>query len=229
MSDTYTCLIHIGKTGGTFIKASILNSLDQPKAKAPQILPNNLVLLGHQSLKKTETLYGENHKFAFVFRDPTERFISGFYSRLRMGQPARFVPWDSKEAAAFSHFESANNLAEALSAKDDKIKTAALAAMNGIRHLRRGYAYHFGSNISHFKTQCETRLTCCIDLKNLDGCHDDFLAKLGISTPQNINPKPFQRHQKHDTSLTPLAQKNLREHWHLEYSYYDVFKNYELK
>ena len=82
-------------------------------------------------------------KVIFCLRDPISRFVSGFYSRLRQGQPRYFVRWSADEEIAFRHFDTPNRLALALSSTDDEERIRAEQAMQGIVHVKDGYARWF--------------------------------------------------------------------------------------
>jgi len=56
----------------------------------------------------------KENKYFFSIRNPASRFISGFYSRKRKGQPRIYSEWSDHEIVAFQKFEHANELAEDL-------------------------------------------------------------------------------------------------------------------
>jgi hypothetical protein len=74
----------------------------------------------------------------FSVRRPETLFVSGFNSRLRAGRPEYDFPWSPEERAAFSVFDSPNELAEALSADDGRLRASAKSSMEAIRHVRSG-------------------------------------------------------------------------------------------
>src|SRR5688500_5801391 len=115
------CLLHIGKTGGTAMKALV----DAHKQVHPDA---DIHVFPHE-----DTLRELCHRFptamvGFFVREPLQRFISGFNSRLRQGQPRYRSLWSPDEEKAFSRFPDANALAEALSSPDTERKDAAEAA-----------------------------------------------------------------------------------------------------
>jgi len=224
------CLIHVGKTGGTYIKDIIRHATGTAVAREPQIINDNLVLLDHKTLTETANIYGEDYRFAFVFRDPTERFISGFYSRLRMGIPDRKVIWSAREAAAFAFFKTPNDLAEALYCDDAYTMSAAHYSMNAIRHLHRGYEFHFGKQ-TRFAVHKQDKIVTCIDLKNLDINIRPFLNQIGIEQinidiDQHSKMRTITDHSKH---LSELARISLKEFWKSEYDFYELFQKLEKK
>ena len=130
--------LHIGKTGGSAYKAALRDYLRTPCA--------NIILQGHRiSLDKIPS--GE--KVVFFLRDPVSRFISGFYSRQRKGQPRYNSEWNQREKAAFEKFETPNQLACALADESE----AAIEAMKGIQHLK-----HFSNwyvSLEYFQTRVQ--------------------------------------------------------------------------
>ena len=126
--------LHVSKTGGTAIKHVLKSHLTTPEFA--------IVLHGHRhTLRDVPT----GDKVIFCLRDPISRFVSGFYSRLRQGQPRYFVRWSADEETAFSHFDTPNRLAVALSSTDDEERMRAERAMRGIVHVKDGYAKWFES------------------------------------------------------------------------------------
>jgi len=121
--------LHVSKTGGTAIKHVLKLHLATPEYA--------IVLHGHrQTLRDVQ----KGDKVIFCLRDPISRFVSGFYSRLRQGQPRYFVRWSADEEIAFRHFDTPNRLALALSSADGEERTQAEKEMRGIGHVKDGYA-----------------------------------------------------------------------------------------
>lgn len=123
-------VLHIGKTGGTAIKAAL-------KAHAGKFR-----LHGH-SVRLCDCAAGE--LVFFSLRHPVDRFVSAFNSRLRKGLPRYFYDWSAGEAAAFQHFRCANELAEALSSHNPLRRHRARTAMRTIRHVKTPLEYWLGS------------------------------------------------------------------------------------
>lgn len=132
------CILHNRKTGGTALKEVI----DLQKQRTPQI---NVTCFGHAMTLPQLVKDHPNAKAIFFIRHPVSRFVSGFYSGLRQGQPRYHFPWSSAEAKAFARFTTANQLAEALSDSSLFERRAATAAMKSIRHVRHTYLDFLGS------------------------------------------------------------------------------------
>ena len=118
-------MLHIGKTGGTAAWFALQSAA----------LPANVRLLKHRhGVKLPDIPAGES--VLFFVRDPITRFISGFYSRQRKGQPRYYFEWSEDEATAFAEFSSPGELAESLTT--DRRQTA-VAAFHSIQHVSDSY------------------------------------------------------------------------------------------
>lgn len=116
--------LHIGKTGGSAIKAVL--------SKNPVTAKFLLTIHEHHvSLKNIPS--GE--LVVFFLRDPISRFVSGFYSRQRKGQPRYYSEWNAEEQLIFSTFHTPNQLACALADGSHEHHLLALAAMQHVEHL----------------------------------------------------------------------------------------------
>ncbi len=182
--------------------------------------PNKTILAGsdyfiqlhNHSVTLRDVPSGE--KVIFFLRDPVTRFVSGFNSRKRYGQPRYNIPWTRAEAAVFNRFESANALAEALSSPDTGVKEAATRAMRDIQHSKLSFSFWLVS-----KTYLISRLEDVFFIGFQERLETDFeLLKMKLSLPQSIHlPQgDVQAHRSPDTLdifLSPLAIANLRN-WH---------------
>jgi hypothetical protein len=126
-------MIHVGKTGGTAIKAALSG-----------LSPEKLRFVLHPHRITLADIPNGNPCFFFV-RDPMSRFVSGFFSRQRQGRPRYDIPWNDDERVAFTCFETPNALALGLSSPVDARRRSAEAAMRGIRHVKDHYWHWFGN------------------------------------------------------------------------------------
>jgi Sulfotransferase family len=119
--------LHVGKTGGTAIKRALRKAglADTPYG------PIEL----HVHAFRMCDLPPDDHVF-FCVRDPLTRFVSGFNSRQRKGQPRRYNEWTPGERRAFEVFPTPQQLAIALASADEQERKLAEGAMRHIRHLR---------------------------------------------------------------------------------------------
>ena len=194
-------LLHIGKTGGT----SLTNMLQDIESKKYiiKIHPHEF------SLKEVP----KEDAAVFFLRYPLDRFVSGFYSRKRKGQPTYNVPWNSAEELAFTLFETPNSLAEALSSDDEAIKTDAIKAMKGIRHVN-----------SHFKDWLVETDYLKSHQKQLffigfqEHFNEDVKTLYQKLTGKTWNQEVIKSHQtslSEDKNLSELAKENL-SNWYRE-------------
>ena len=117
-------LLHIGKTGGTAVK-SVLRGNENSG--------DYTIILHEHGFELKNVPLGE--KVVFFVRDPVSRFVSGFYGRQRQDLPRHDAPWTPGEEVAFRRFKTPNELALALSADDEELRTAAVDAIRVISHL----------------------------------------------------------------------------------------------
>ena len=78
--------LHIGKTGGTAMKYVL--------SQYPVGSRYAICLHGHR-VRLCDIPKGDS--VIFAVREPISRFVSGFYSRKRQGQPRLFSPWSQNE------------------------------------------------------------------------------------------------------------------------------------
>jgi hypothetical protein len=101
-----------------------------------------LVLHGHATrldeIPQTEKIF-------FVVRDPVDRFVSAFNSRLRRGRPRYDFAWSESEREIFERFASADELARGLSSEDLARRRSAYTAMTSLPHVRDAYWRWFGN------------------------------------------------------------------------------------
>lgn len=210
-----TCFLHIGKTGGTFLKALVENSA----RKSP-----SLYLGKHaDTLLSTMKSFGRQRKLAFFFRKPDERFVSGFEARMRQGRPRYNSLWTAGEAAAFSFFSTPNDLAEALSATSERSRSAAYFAFEHIFHLHKGYVHYLESTDAlEYEHKMNNILVCC-ETKHIDANLDRIQQELGLppQRPSHVDKNSSPHTQEAKEVLSPLAHKNLEEFWKTEFSIYE--------
>ncbi len=132
--------LHIGKTGGSAIKSVLKKNLKTPK----YIIKRH----GHStSLKDIH----EGEYVIFFLRDPISRFVSGFYSRQRKGQPRYFSEWSPLEKEVFDKFNTPNQLACALSNTLSEDHLLAMKAMENIQHFKRYNNWYGDLAYFHFR------------------------------------------------------------------------------
>jgi hypothetical protein len=205
--------LHIGKTGGSFLKSMLSDLL---------LEHDHLVLCGHgDTLISTAQTHGRARKLAFLFRDPAERFVSGFNSRMRQGRPTYDIVWTTAEAASFSFFERPNDLAEALESADERLCSAAHFAFNSIFHLKHDYRHFLHSSAAlRYEHRSGNILVCC-ETHKLESHLGRILSELGASSAQpgsvrNAGPG------SQETKLSNRGLENLKRYLAPEYEIYQT-------
>lgn len=199
--------LHIGKTGGTAIKYAL----------KPFLINDRFVIHLHPH---TFTLRNvpEGERALFFLRDPVTRFVSAFYSRQRQGQPRIFMPWTPDEKVAFSHFDTPNKLAIALSAEDENERAKAVAAMKSIGHIRMHYWDWFDS-----EQYLMSRVADIMFIGFQESLVEDFQrlkAALGIPEAAALPADDVQSHRNPshlDKSLQEQAVENLKQWYQQDY------------
>ena len=198
--------LHIGKTGGTALK-HVLSSV---VPRAPWLH------LHHHPTRLCDVPEGE--LVFFFLRDPVERFVSGFYSRQRKGQPRYNSRWSAAEAAAFERFTTANALALALSSCDDEQREAAQAAMRSIQHVKDSYWFWLKSEDYLYQRQADILLIG--QQEHLE--HDVRVLARVLDLPLPSLPiDPLQAHKNPaqvDKRLEPQAIRNLQAWYANDYA-----------
>ena len=158
--------------------------------------------------------------FFFSIRRPHTRFVSGFYSRKRKGQPRLFVDWKPNEKMAFKRFEHANDLAEALFA-DGQRGHDAFDAINAMNHTAKGLRAWFEKRGFFLDRRPPLGI---IRQEHLDADWARLMTRLEIENP----PAPTQdktrahRNDYADTpSLSDQARANLTRWYVQDIAFYD--------
>ena len=204
-------MLHIGKTGGTYTR-HVISAIP-----AAQHLVH---FLDHQFTLETALKSFPNEKAIFAIRDPLAIFVSGFYSRMRKGQPLYNVPWSPDEAIAFSSFQTPNQLAEALGSSQPGLKARAEFSMRSIYHVAR--CLHFYLLSVSFVRQNRSRISFILRQANLDDDISRFLIKNGMSPHKPVHDD-LTRHSSPadlDRTLSPVAVSNLTAWYKIDFELY---------
>ncbi len=122
--------LHVRKAGGSAVKSALEGVDFERRGVHFELHPHRF---GLRDVPAGDTVF-------FFLRDPVTRFVSGFWSRFRMGRPKNDIPWNREERRAFAAFATPNALALALSADDPALRRSAVRAMRGIRHVNSFYS-----------------------------------------------------------------------------------------
>lgn len=208
--------LHIGKTGGSALKYALKDILSTK---------THLLIL-HEKHHITLKHLPKGEKVIFAVRNPVERYISGFCSRLRKGRPKYNYQWSKGEEEAFTLFNTPNELAISLSSKDVKLRSKAFKAMRSIQHVRSSY-WDWFINEEFFYDRIKDVLFVC-QQEQLD---DDFdKVKNILNIPESIilpndavlaHKNPFEM----DRELSNKAIENLKEWYTKDYEFLKLLEN----
>lgn len=210
------CVLHIGKTAGTFFRDVIRSA---PK------LPKELNLLDHKhTMATTLRDFGATRKLVILFRNPVERFVSGFYSRLRQGRPTYNSIWSPSEAISFSYFRTPTELAESLFSSDERLKSAGTFAMSNIQHINRGYEFFLES--AEALEAARSCIVICCDVNNLDEKLNSILKALNIHGPVDLDRARVHRSEV-SHRLSEEAVESLKKYWAKEFVIFEKCREIE--
>ena len=206
-------MLHIGKTGGTAMK-------DVFKARGPEQKGRYEIVLHRHATRLPGIPRGD--KVFFVVRDPVDRFVSGFNSRLRRGRPRYDTPWTEAERVAFESFPTADSLGRALSSEDVAQRARAYTAMISIRHVRDSYWRWFAS-----REYLDTRLDDLLLIQwfpDLTPTFAQLTELLGLPDSVRLPTDDLRRHKSPDTvdrRLSAEARRNLESWYGRDYAFID--------
>ena len=235
--------LHIGKTGGSAVKEALKRGIKEQDmySKTKKLKDNTLleikdlseqfdqiILHGHGTTLKE---IPETDWFFFCIRDPLSRFVSGFYSRQRQGKPRYNIPWNAKEERAFRHFETANDLAEALSSSSPSVRNRAEQAMQDIRHVKTSISKWI-IDPTYFDKRKEN-LLYLLEQRTLEKDFEKMLQKIHYNKQLNLSNDKKITHQanpsKANTGLSELALQNLNNHYAEDIKIYNYLTELKLK
>lgn len=190
--------LHIRKTGGTAVKHALASAL----------VPFELILHDHAT-RLRDIPPGE--RVFFFLRDPVDRFVSGFNSRMREGRPRYHYPWSEAERSAFGRFQSPDALASALGSTDPVDQAAAKAAMSAIRHLSTTYVDHLGEGSYLLERRADMFFIGRTEA--LDHDLERLCLRFGLPTSVRLPTDDIAAHRAppgSPTALSPASKDTLR-------------------
>lgn len=200
--------LHIGKTGGSAVRYALAPHLSS--GDHVMVIGGWTLYLHHHDTKLRDVPEGE--KVVFFLRDPTTRFTSGFFSRLRQGRPKYVSPWSPAEAKAFAAFKLPNQLARALSSTEEGERERAREAMTVIEHVKSSYWDWLES-----EEYLRSRWPDVLFVGFQEQLAEDFevlKGKLGLTSGVALPTDDLHAHRTPahlDRTLDAEALKNLRE------------------
>jgi hypothetical protein len=208
--------LHIGKTGGSSVN-KLINTVNKRRSA-------KLLRFGHKATLDS-ILSSNQTRISFVIRDPIDRFVSGFESRLRCGRPTYNFKWTDAEAISFSFFGTVNELAESLECDNERLVSAAQYAVRAISHLRRDYSYHLHS--VDFLDKHSDRIYFVCDIRELNEQVHNIVAPSGLPEQkakllfQHLHAAPSKGRRP---DLSEKAVHNLKKFLEADYLIYEFCK-----
>ena len=115
--------LHISRAGGTALTHVFNNRLN----------PNHEIKITKLNHSLKLYMLNKKQKYIFNFRNPITRFYSGFYERLRKGQPRLYSEHSILEKFFFNMYKDCNIIAEELYSKNLLKKIKAHIAIRSIK------------------------------------------------------------------------------------------------
>jgi Sulfotransferase family len=230
-------MLHIGKTGGTAIKASLRENADRTRLVRSHA--GTIIKASYWQTSQRRNLefrlYSHGYtlrdvpvgeKLFFFVRDPLARFVSGFYSRLRQGQPRVMNPWNPTEAVAFARFQTPNALATALASRDSSTRAAAEAAMRGITHVGSSY-WDWFHELAYFERRLDDVLLIGFQ-ETLDSDFETLKSLLNLPSHVRLPTDAVASHRSppgFDRTLDATSQAVLREWYARDYEFIELCRS----
>ncbi|MEL7444654.1 MAG: sulfotransferase family 2 domain-containing protein [Pseudomonadota bacterium] len=207
--------LHIGKAAGSQIKQAIAQINGAEKGIHIHALTHDEMLVD----------VPDEAEYFFSIRDPAARFRSGFYSRKRRGRPLNDIAWTAHEEMAFSTFEHANDLAEALFAGGMR-GMQAVAAMKSIRHTAQDQVDWFALVGDIFSVRPPVWV---IRQEHFDEDIERFYQRAGIGTRPELKRDPKGSHANDYSDVPDLSERalsNLKRWYSQDYALYEAVETW---
>lgn len=204
--------LHIGKCAGTQISALA----EQINAKSPDV---RILTKNHDCFLKD---IHKQSRYFFSIRNPINRFMSGFYSRKRKGDPQVTSDWTMYDKLAFEEFEHANDLAESLFS-GGSLGAAAFGAMKSIRHTAQNQSDWFYCTGNFLRLRPPVWI---IRQEKFDADFQTFLSKSGLGvhwSDLEVKTDPKTSHANDYSSTPPLSERaraNLKAWYIQDFEFY---------
>ncbi len=212
--------LHIGKTGGSFIRDN-LKLID---------IDNKVKFLTH----KESILENDGYQYIFFIRNPIDRFISAFWSRYRKGNPRYNFEWTIEEKITFEYFKTPNQLAEAIFSDDKYIKEKANKAIESIPHLRMNLSFHLKDK-DNIK-DCIGKILYIGRLETINNDLNNIIKILGYSKEDlkeikndNITTHKTPSEYSKLSNISKLGKMNLTKYFKNDYEIIKFINNNIIK
>jgi hypothetical protein len=207
--------LHIGKNAGNQV-LYVANQINK-SSKSFRIVTHT------HGVRLVDLPPGE--RYFFSIRSPESRFKSAFYSRKRKGQPRNYVEWTPYEAKAFSCFEHANELAEALFQPGEK-GMQALCAIKAIEHCSMDQIDWFDRTGTFLMIHSPVFI---IRQERLEADLQSFSKRIKHSAPLSLTEDKVAAHKNDYSAVPPLsekAKKNLYDWYRQDFEFYRICEDW---
>jgi len=206
------CYIHIPKTGGTLLTNAMRHNI------ARACGPPNLFYCAHRhTAGSTRRDYGDARQLAMVLRDPVDRFVSAYYSRMNFSKPEYNVPWSPEEKTFYETYPTIPALIDALWDRSRAVRVETRVAIDTVFLLRRGYRGFF-RNLDRLE-QDKDRFRICMPIEYLDARKEEMMRLLGFVDFEEP-PRPRANIGLPRPKLTFWQRRALRKYLREEYEIY---------
>ena len=167
-----------------------------------------------------------SRKVVFGVREPIARFVSGFNSRLRQGQPTHYTPWSPSEAIAFHYFKTPNELAEGLTDGNPLTKSIAEMSMWAIKHVNKPY-YIALCPLKKMKDNID-KIEFVYVVERMQEDFKRLLPVLGINEEMELPSDDVACHRSPEgmnKNLSPQAIENLKSWYVVDFEIYHLLSN----
>lgn len=206
-------MLHVGKTGGTALKYVLRRNRETP---------TYLIFPHPHKIRLADVPPWDD--FFFFVRDPVDRYVSGFNSRLREGRPRYVKPWTARERWAFARFDTAEGLALALGSDEPRRRREAERAMRSIRHVRSGFDTWVGPE--RMLRRRRRHLLMVGRLDTIDADFERLKAAVGLPQDARLPDKDKAAHRDPGAAprtLSPQARANIAAWYRDDYRLMDLY------
>lgn len=207
--------LHLRKTGGSALWAAL----------APVELAGDFRIVLHPPPHSLEQV-PEGEAWFISVRDPLSRFVSGFYSRKDKGGPGEPRPWNTDEELVYGTFETANDLAEALSSDNSERRECAIWSLGVIRHFRPYWDCLGGPKLVQERID---DLFMVLRQESLTTGFRLLTESLAVQATLPVNDIVAHRNTaSHDRSLSCAAKENLRLWLAADFDFVDFVQDLDI-
>lgn len=204
--------LHIGKTGGSALKDVFQRYGGQATHYR---IDTHRHAVGLADIAVGESVF-------FFLRDPISRFVSGFYSRQRKGQPRYYFEWSDFERRVFTTFDTPDALGRALAEPGHRHHELAREAISRGQHLN-----HYSDWYTDIKTFLD-RESDILHVGFQETLEADFRRLkhlLGLPEQARLPTDPVAAHvnpEGLDKTLSSPAQEALSEWYKPDLAFVDL-------